>query len=143
MASQLSTDKKVQIIKHAKVIIDYLTAIENSVLDDIKNGSDNYSDHFKLVRKNTHRKLTEDAFDEDFSPLLDHLERDDLYEEKPKAMGKLKKLLAEKLDSKQAEEIINSVCVKPDGDLTIAPLNDKRKEVEPDVKKDFAGLEDL
>lgn len=144
----LTPEQKAHIIEHADMLRSFIVAVEEQVRDEVNKGSADYKEKFKLVRGATRRKFTEDAFDEDFSPLLDHLESEDLYERKQKGITEIEKTLKAKLKeagikgfTKVAKEIMDDITFKPEGKLVIAPLSDKRLEVQPEVVSDFTGLD--
>lgn len=138
----LTTEQKVKVMKHADMLRSFIVAIENQVKLEMDSGSQEYNDEFKLVRKTTRRKFIEEAFDEDFSPLLDHVEADELFTRKPKTLTEVEKLLKKKYGAKTTNEILEEVVIKPQGDIVVAPLTDRRKAVEASVVGDFNGLTD-
>ena len=85
----------------------------------------------KLVRKNTRRKLKEDALDDVTSPLWDVLTEDEVYTKKPRALSELEKAIKKVSDKDTAKKIIDSITEKPDGELVVVSYEDKRMAVEP------------
>jgi CRISPR/Cas system-associated exonuclease Cas4 (RecB family) len=149
MIDTLTADQKRFIMDHAGALRSFIVAVENQIKLEVDSGSQDYSGHYKLVRKTTQRKLTEDALDPDFSPLLDYIEEDDMYTRKPKGIGELEKSIKEELKSqgvkgfvKKSKEIMEEVTTKPTGELVIAPESDKRMGVQPSIVGDFANLDD-
>ena len=138
----MTIEQKISVAEHIPMIRSFLVAVENSIKVDVDAGSTDYKDHFKLVRSKTNRKFTEEALDEDFSPLVDHLEHSDMYVEKPRSMTEIEKRLKKKVGVKDAKVIMDDITTKPEGKLVVAPLSDKRKAVEPSVTGDFNGMED-
>lgn len=138
----LTTEQKSKVMEHANMLRAFIVSIENQIKLEMDSGSQEYEDKFKLVRKTTRRKFTEEAFDKDFSPLLDHLEEDEMFVEKPKSLTEIEKNLKKKYGAKLAAEILDEVVTKPVGDTVVAPLTDRRKAVEPSVIGDFNGLQD-
>lgn len=139
----ISAEQKAKILLHKDMIIKFMDAVSDSVLEEIMNGSREYANNFKLVRKKTNRRLTDDAFDEDFSPLLDYLDVDELYSRKKKGIGEIEKLLIKQIgDIKEAKQLLELVLEKPEGSITVAPLDDKREEVFASAVDEFKHLTD-
>lgn len=138
----LTAEQKTFIMDHADVLRSFIVAVEKQVKDEVNSGSQEYSSKYKLVRKTTRRKFTEDALDELTSPLLDHLDEDDLYERKSRSMTEIEKRLKKAIGVKDAKLIMDEVTTKPEGELVIAPQSDKRKAVQPSVIGDFTNLDD-
>lgn len=138
----MTIEQKISVAEHIPMIRSFLVSVENSIKIDVDSGSSDYKDHFKLVRGKTNRKFTEDALDEDFSPLIDVLEHGDMYVEKPRSMTEIEKRLKKAVGVKDAKVIMDDITIKPEGKLVVAPLSDKRKAVEPSIISDFNGLED-
>ena len=138
----LTATQKLNVINHAEMIRAFLTSVENKVKDEIDIGCKDYQGYWKLVRKQSRRKFTEDALDEICSPLLDHLDREDIFEEKARSMTEIEKRLKKAIGNKDAKFIMDEITIKPEGEITIAKHSDKRKEVDPSVINDFTGLED-
>jgi len=136
----LTSKQKQFIMDNAGVLRIFITGIENQVRNEIDQGSQEYEGHYKLVRKKTNRKFTEDALDELCSPLLDHLEHSDIYQEKPRTMTEIEKRLKKAIGPKDAKEIMDEITTKPEGDLVIAPESDKRKGVPPALIGDFKDI---
>lgn len=144
----MTSEQKMVVMNHAAMLRAFIVAVEESVQGEVDKGSTDYEDSYKLVRKTTQRKLTEDALDPDFSPLLDYIDEEDMYERKPKAMGQLEKAVKEKMKAdgvkgfvKAAKEIMGEVTFKPEGSLVIAPMSDKRRAVQPSLTSDFKDLD--
>lgn len=142
----LSIEQKISIVEHVDMIRSFLVAIENQVRYEMESGSKAYRGKFKLVRKTAQRKLIEDAFDEDFSPLLDYLDIEDLYKKVQRGIGEiesvLKPIIKEKCGrgfTKEVERILDEVTDKPLGDTVVAPISDKRREVVPSIVSDFTS----
>lgn len=138
----LTPQQKINIMEHATAIKSFIVAVENQIKIDMENGDTGYADHFKLVRKQTRRKLTDEALDPDFSPFLDVLDEDQVFIRKTETLGNLEKALKANLGTKQAIEFLKNLVIKPEGDVVVAKLSDKRKAIEPSAKRDFEGLED-
>lgn len=135
----LTDSQKLFIVENADTIRSFLSSVENQVREDMNLGSSNYSSALKLVRKSTHRKFTEDAFDEIASPLFDYLEEEDLYEKKPRSLTEIERRL-KKLAGKEAANIMIEITTKPEGELVVAPITDHRKAEEASITSDFTGL---
>lgn len=137
----LSVEQKMLAFKHANMLKSFLVAIENQIKLEVDAGSTDYEEHFKLVRKTTHRKFTEDALDPDFSPLLDHMDEDDIFVQKPRTMTEIERNLKKAIGAKNAKEIMEEITFKPEGALVIAPISDKRRAVQPSIVSDFKDLD--
>lgn len=138
---KLSADQKRFVMDHAAMLRSFIVAVEDQVKSEVDHGSKEYEGHYKLVRKTTRRKFMEDATDELVSPLFDHLEHSDVYEEKSRSMTEIERRLKKAVGTKMAKEIMADITTKPEGELVIAPTTDKRKAVEPTIVSDFTGLE--
>jgi hypothetical protein len=136
----LTADQKIFIIKNASILRDFISAVENQMKLEVDHGSEEYKDHYKLVRKTTHRKFKEDSLDELSSPLLDYLDHSDIYEEKPRAMGEIERRLKKAVGKDDAKTIMGEITDKPEGELVIAPITDRRKAQEPSIISDFNNL---
>lgn len=136
----MTTEQKLTVMDHAAMLRSFIVAVENQVKSEVDHGSKEYEGRYKLVRKTTRRKFTDDATDPDFSPLLDHLEEDDVFEKKMRTMTEIEKRLKKSLGAKVAKELMDDITTKPEGDLVIAPESDKRKAIEPSVVGDFKDL---
>ena len=85
----LTDSQKLFIVENANTIRSFLSSVENQVREDMNLGSKDYSSALKLVRKSTHRKFTEDAFDEIASPLFDYLEGEGRYGKEPRSFTEI------------------------------------------------------
>lgn len=137
---QLTSKQKQFIMDHATMLRAFIVAVENQVKLEVDQGSTDYEDAYKLVRKTTRRKFTEDALDELCSPLLDHLEHGDLFEEKSRSMTEIERRLKQAIGVKDAKEVMSEITMKPEGELVIAPISDKRKAVPATITSDFTDL---
>lgn len=137
----LTTDQKIQIVNHIDMIKSFILAVENQVKLEVDHGSTDYDEVFKLVRKQTRRKFTDDAIDPLFSELLDHLDEEDVFIKKIETITNITARLKKKYGKERADEIMNDVTTKPDGDVVLAKLTDKRKAVQPSVISDFENLD--
>lgn len=138
---KLSAEQKRFVMDHAAMLRSFIVAVEEQVKSEVERGSKEYEAHYKLVRKTTRRRFVDDAADELVSPLFDHLEYTDIFEEKPRSMSEIERRLKKAIGVQQAKEIMSDVTTKPEGEVVIAPLADKRKAVEPTAISDFATLE--
>lgn len=138
---KLSADQKLFIMKNADAIKIFISEVKSNVEQEMITGSKEYEGHYKLVRKRTFRKLTDDATDELVSPLFDHLPHEDIFEEKPRSMTEIERRLKKSVGATDAKEIMADITTKPEGELVIALITDKRKAVEPTIVSDFTGLE--
>ena len=137
----LTSEQKQFIMDHATMLRAFIVAVENQVKLEVDQGSKDYEEAYKLVRKTTRRKFTEDALDELCSPLLDHLEHSDVYEEKSRSMTEIERRLKKAIGVKDAKEVMDEITIKPEGELVIAPISDKRKAANPTMISDFTDLE--
>lgn len=138
----MTAEQKMVVMEHAVMIKAFIVAVEAQVQHEVDEGSTDFESAFKLVRKTTQRKLTDKAFDELDSPLLEYLSEDDLYEKKPKGLGAIEKALkGTGKKPKEVKEIMSEITIKPEGSLVIAPLSDKREAVLPAIVGDFKDLD--
>jgi hypothetical protein len=137
----LTSDQKSTILKHRKLLEDFFKSVEKSVNKEMLQGSKEYNGHFKFVRKKTNRRLNALAFDE-WSPIHDHLEEDEIYEKKYKTLTQLESTLKQKLGKKESDKIMGEITEKPEGEITIAPAADKRKAVAIKGLPEFEDLDE-
>ncbi len=130
--STLSYLQKLRIVKYATHIQNFIDAVKDTVLEEMKAGKQ--YEGLKLVRKNTRRKLVEGADDVIMSPLLDYLTEDEIYTRKMKSLSELEKLLKSKTDKKTVDDVMNSITVKPLGEIEVTTIDDKRKSIEEVLK---------
>lgn len=138
----MTADQKKVVLDHAEMLRSFIVAVENQVKLEMDHGSKEYDDSYKLVHKTVHRKLTEDGMDEYLSPLLDYLEPGELYEQKLRPLGDIEKALKKHMKAKEAKEVMNTITWKPEPGVVVAPLNDRRKPVEPTMISDFTNIPD-
>ena len=138
----MSAEQKRTILDHADMLRSFVVAVKNQVKLEMDHGSKDYDAGYKLVYKTVHRKFTEEGLDEDFSPLYDYLEPEELYEQKLRPLGDIEKALKNHMKPKEAKEVMNEVTEKPTPGIVAAPIEDKRKAVEPTMISDFTNLPD-
>ena len=138
----LQPEQKIKIIENIDLIRNFLKEVEKQVTKEIADGSDGYKGKLKLVRKTTQRRFNPNAFDEITSPLLDHLEHDEMYVEKARGIGEIEKALIKHIGKEEAKEVMQEITNKPDGDLVVATVNDKRAEAKLSTPQDFNHLID-
>jgi len=138
----MSSEQKRIVLDHADMLRNFVIAVENQVKLEMDHGSKDYEDGYKLVYKTTHRKLTEDAKDPDFSPLLDYIPLTDLYEQKLSALGDIEKALKKYMKPKEVKELMATLTDKPEPGTVVASINDSRKEVQSTMITDFTSLID-
>lgn len=138
----MTAKQKKVVMDHADMLRAFIVAVENQVKLEMDHGSKEYEGDYKLVYKTIHRQLTEDAVDEDFSPLLDYLEPEELYDKKLKGIGDIEKLLKKQMKPKEVKEVMSELTYKPEPGIVVAPLKDKRRAVEPTMISDFTNLAD-
>ena len=137
----LTAEQKQFIMLHGAVVKSFIVAVEKQIKDEMDIGSVEYKDELKLVRKSPKRKFIDDALDEICSPLLDHLERTDLFIEKARTTTEIEKRLKKSIGVKMAKDVMDDITVKPLGDIVVALQSDKRKEVEPTIVSDFTDID--
>ena len=137
----MTSDQKKFVMEHGAMLRAFIVAVENQVKHEVDHGSQDYESDYKLVRKKTNRKFNEDALDEFESPLLEHLSHDDVYEEKSRSMTEIERRLKKAIGVKAAKEVMDEVTSKPEGELVIAPVSDKRKAEQPSLIGDFTNLD--
>ena len=137
----LTAEQKKFIMDHAGVIRSFIVAVENQVKKEVDHGSQEYEGSYKLVRKTTRRKFAEDALDEFTSPLLDHLDYTDIYEEKSRSITEIERRLKKVIGVKAAKEVMDEITIRPEGVLVIAPISDKRKAEQSSFIGDFNGID--
>lgn len=144
----MTSEQKIIVLDHANMLRSFIVAVEAQVQHEVDNGSTDYENRYKLVQKTTQRKLLDDAFDPDFSPLLEYISEDDLYVRKRKGIGELEVSLKDKFREqkvkgfgKKVKTIMGEVTMKPKGSLVIAPISDKRIGVQPSLVGDFNNLD--
>ena len=138
----LTHEQKLAVAEHADAIRGFLIAVEKQIKLEMDGGAIEYKDALKLVRKKTHRKFVEDAFDEDFSPLFEHLDRSEIYKETAKSLTEIEKELKGAVGADKAKEIMGELTTKPEGEIVVASISDKRMEVQPSVVSDFKNLDE-
>lgn len=138
----MTTEQKKVVMEHAEMIRSFIVAVENQVKLEMDHGSKDYDDDYKLVHKTVHRKLTDDAKDPDFSPLYDYLEEEEVFEQKMRSLGDIEKALKKHMKPAQVKEVMDKLTWKPDPEIVVAPVSDKRKPVQPTMISDFTNLDD-
>lgn len=137
----LTVEQKKFVLQHSTAISNFLSAVETQVKYELDKGSLDYLGDYKLVRRNTHRKFKESAFDAFESPLYDFFEHKDLIITKEKPLTLVESMLKKVVGKKQALQIMGQITEKPEGDLVLAPESDKRVEVQGSVISDFNNLD--
>jgi len=139
---ELSPEQKLKIMEHATAIRAFIVAVENQIKVEMERGSKDYDSCFKLVRKQTRRQLTEDYADPDLTAFLDYLTPEKLFVNKLRPMGEIERMLKVSEGIKATKEIMAVATTKPEGEIVVAKLSDKRKAVEPSATRDFSELSD-
>lgn len=122
-----------RVLEYAEPIRTFLKEVESYAKHLVDQGTP--LDGYKLVRKITRRKLTDDAEDHLWSLLRD----DEIYEKKVLAMSKIEKSLKENYPGKY-KELMDRVTTKPEGEVILAKESDRRKEVQPAIVNDFKDI---
>lgn len=138
----MTPDQKKVVLAHADMIRSFILAVENQVKLEMDSGSADYSDHYKLVHKTVHRRLTDEAVDPDFSPLLEYIDFTELYENKVRSIGNIEKALKKRMQAKEVTEIMKDLTWKPEPATVVAPIADRRRAVQPSITNDFTNLDD-
>lgn len=133
----LTDEQKLYVMQKADVIRSFLKAVEAQVKHEVEQGSKSYKDDYKLVKKVVHRRLRDDAIYSLESQIFDHLSEGDVFEHKIKSVSKIEKLLKDKLGSKEAKRIMEESTYKPDAELTLAHVSDRRLAQKPSITSDF------
>lgn len=128
--TSLTTEQKCKIIRYADDIRAFLDSVTASVKNEMIAGSTKYDNVLKLVRKNTKRRFIADVADPVMSPLTDYLTEEDIYEPKLKSISAIEKILKSKADKKTVQDIMSKVTEKPEGELEVALVDDKREKIE-------------
>ena len=132
-ARSLSSDAEAlgEALKVLPLIDSYAKALEGYALNLAKNGEKIPGQ--KLVRRNTRRRWKDVEIAK--SELAQHLDEDQFLNERPLiSFAKIEKL-------PDMKEIVKNLVEAPEGSLTLAPLSDKRLEVEIDPGNDFVDIE--
>jgi hypothetical protein len=136
---KLTHQQKMLIVKHGAMIKKFVDDVYAAVRDEMDQGSKSYADHFKLVAANTKRRWTDNAFDT-FSDIWDYLSEDEVYERRQKGITEIESALKNKMTKVKLTSVMNSLTVKPEGGLALAPVTDKRLPQQPSVITDFDEL---
>lgn len=137
----LTAEQKQFIIDNGELLINFVANVKTQVYKEVINESDEYKNKYKLVRAKTNRKYTKDAFDEDFSPVFDHLSKDDIYTKKELPLTSIENKLKKEIGVKETAVIMNEITTKPEGGLVLANVTDKRKEITLNAIDDFEESE--
>lgn len=116
----LTAEQKMKIFNNQAVIAMFLKAVSEKIFDEIISGSKEYAGYLKLVRGKANRKLI-DGWDDE---LAFHLNDDEMFNKKPKALGELESLLDKAIGKKERIEFMKEITIKPSGSLKIVPLAD-------------------
>lgn len=123
----LNNEQKARIVRYSDMIRNFLQAVADNVREDMLSG--NKYPGLKLVRKDTRRRLREDALDDVMSPLWDVLTEDDVYVRKPRALSEIESAIKKSSDKKTAKQLMDIITDKPEGDIIVVSADDRRKEV--------------
>jgi len=123
--SQLEPEHLAKILEHKKDILDWLSAVEIAATTMAQQGIA-IPEH-KLVRSNKHRTFYDK---EDAKTKLVSQYGDEVLKRELLGLGDLEKLLKKKLGTKeQVDEVMNSLVYEPEGDIVLAPAEDKRPAI--------------
>ena len=121
----LDSERLSELLRHKKLIEGYLSDIAAEAQRRLESGDT--VPGFKLVRANTNRKWGDKA-----EKALTKALGDAAYERKLIAIGKAEKLLG--------KDEVDGYTVRPEGAVTIAPEDDKRKAIDEEIEKEFDTL---
>ena len=138
----LTPTQKIGIMEHSAAIKAFITAVEGTIKNEMESGSQAYATHFKLVRKQTHRKFIDEIMDDLESPLLDLLPYERAFTTKLKGLTEIERSLKESMTAKQVGEILAGMVTKPEGTVVVAKLTDKRKAIEASAQREFEDFTD-
>ena len=138
---ELSKEERLYFFERADNIRLYLRKIESTVGAEMLDGE--HYDGLKLVRKTTRRRYTSSAIRED-SQIHDVLGDGMFKPRQPLGLGDMEKALASEMGRQDAKALMRDATWKPEGELTVALVSDRRKAVEPQssAAEDFKGLTD-
>lgn len=115
----ISWEEAGELLKEAMFLKEWVQNLENIVLNEIVSGGEVQG--WKIVEGRSYRRIS-DA-DAAFSELVQvGYDEAILYERKPVALGNLEKMLSKE----HRQEILSKYIVKPQGQPTLAPEDDKR-----------------
>ena len=125
-AAGLTTEQKIRIYKNEKLIASFFKAVTKSIFNEMLSGATEYSDFLKIVRGKSNRKLSDNWVTESAK----RIPKKDLYVKKEIGLGDLEKKLGKTFTNKEELfEFMKTITFKPKGDLTLAPIDDKREAV--------------
>lgn len=130
-ADSMTPEDRIEVLEAAKVLPSYFEAVEEKVRDDMMHGSKDYQTHFKLVRKATQRRWSNEA-----EEVLEKILGEEAYNRKLKGLGDIEKLLK----ANEESGVMSEITWKPTGELVIAPNADRRTAVIP-AETDFEEIE--
>ncbi len=133
-ATAITLDEVAHILKHKKMIEDTLKKYESRVLDTLEAGEK--VDGFKLVKKQVRKKWVNelDAYDK----LITWFKQDEFTTRKMATPTQVDKLLGKDVSTRKAN-VFKTLWDLPEASNTIAPMSDRRKEVEP-LMADFKEI---
>lgn len=143
----LTAEQKLAVWKNRDLIKQFVNSVCVQIGGEIMNGSTEYKDELKMVQSNSRRKYIEGVFEDDFNPVFDYLDDDEIYTKKPKGLGDLEQALKQKMKQqgvksfvKQTKEVMNAITEKQQGYVTLAPLSDRRESIYSSAQADFDHL---
>jgi len=122
----LTDEHKATILKNKKLVINFLSAVEDSVFDQLARGEE--FEGYKLVEGRSIRKWKPEAEE----VLVDKL-GDDAYNKKLIGLTEAKKVLS--------KDEIDALTIKPEGKPTLAPETDKRPSIGDNIIATFDNLD--
>lgn len=130
---ELLTDAEIgEVLTRAQTLKNWVSDLEEYALNAILTGTDIAG--WKAVEGRSNRRISD--IDSAFDVLKSNgYDESLLYERKPIGLTELEKLVTKK----KLDELIGDKIIKPQGNPTLAPADDKRKEFKPNVKEMFGG----
>lgn len=129
----LSIEQLAKILEHEEHVKRFFCNVRDLLLGLRKNGED--VPGWVLSESIKHRRLKPNAED----ILFDYLDDDEIYRQQTQTLSALEKALKKQYGADKAEEVMNSITERPEGDLILVRENAKnRKGPVPNAADDFA-----
>ena len=137
-AFELDDDKLTRLLVMVPAMKDAIKAVEIAGVNRLKRSDTKLRDHFKLVERQTKRRWKDKAATEAWLKSK-RFKQADMYKRDVLTPAQAEKLVKTKKFSIATMDEFRQLIEKPTGELTYAPLDDKRKAVEVNETK---ALED-
>jgi hypothetical protein len=131
---ELTSETILKVLNFSEVFKSWTKDVEAYVLHQMQMGQMQYPGH-KLVRTTKHRRWVDPKQVEHY---LKMAVGDECYNKKLVTPAQAEKVL--KLKNISPEAILHGLWEKPEGELTVAPSSDKRKEIIIDLNVDFQSV---